>query len=447
MASGAVPPLANSIALGETGRQPLPSKTAPMPASIPMPQRHLSLSQARRLALKAQGFGTAVPDTVNRGHLKRLLDRLGVLQIDSVNALVRSHYLPLFSRLGVYPTALLDEAAWSRNRHRALFEYWGHEASLLPLSLYPAMRWRMHRARDGVGIYRHLARFGRERRDVIERVLASVEAQGPLGAGELNTREGPSGPWWDWSDEKHALEWLFAAGEVTVAGRRGFERLYDLPERVLPASILVQPDLTTLDAHRQLLQQSAAALGVATEKDLRDYYRLAPQDTREALATLIEDRTLTPVAVDGWRQPAYVIGEPRIPRRLETAALLSPFDSLIWFRERTERLFGFHYRLEFYVPPHKRTYGYYVLPFLHGERLIARLDLRARRSEGELSVLAIHPEPAATFDDAELDALADQLERLARWLGLPRIHLACERPLASRLASHWPLDRQRRLSL
>lgn len=418
-----------------------------MPATNAIPQRRLSPSQARRLALKAQGFGTNTPDTVNRGHLKRLLDRLGVLQIDSVNALVRSHYLPLFSRLGVYPTALLDEAAWSRNRHRALFEYWGHEASLLPLSLYPTMRWRMHRARDGIGIYRHLARFGQERRDVIERVLASVEAQGPLGAGELNTREGPSGPWWDWSDEKHALEWLFAAGEVTVAGRRGFERLYDLPERVLPASALAQPEPTTLNAHRQLLQQSAAALGVATEKDLRDYYRLTPRDTREALATLIEDRTLTPVTVDGWRQPAYVIGEPRIPRRLEATALLSPFDSLIWFRERTERLFGFHYRLEFYVPPHKRTYGYYVLPFLHGERLIARLDLRARRAQGELSILAIHPEPGITFGNPELNALADRLKQLACWLELPRIHLSCERPLASRLASHWPLDRQRRLSL
>jgi uncharacterized protein YcaQ len=185
---------------------------------------------------------------------------------------------------------------------------------------------------------------------------------------------------------------------------------------------------------------------VATEKDLRDYYRLAPQNTRAALQTLIEDGALTPVEVESWRQPAYVVGEPRIPRRLETAALLSPFDSLIWYRERTERLFGFHYRLEFYVPPAKRTYGYYVMPFLHGDRLIARLDLRARRAEGELSVLAIHPEPAVTFRDAELHALAGQLEGLARWLGLPRIHLACERPLAQRLSALWPVDSQQRHS-
>ncbi|WP_110654774.1 winged helix-turn-helix domain-containing protein [Salinicola halimionae] len=417
-----------------------------MPSVISSPRR-LTLAQARRLALKAQGFTSSPPVIVNRGHLNRLLDRLGVLQIDSVNALARSHYLPVFSRLGSYSTDLLDEAAWGRNRHRSLFEYWGHEASLLPVSLYPAMHWRMRRAQDGMGIYKHLARFGRDRREVIERVLASVQAHGPLGAGELNTREGPAGPWWDWSDEKHALEWLFAAGEVTVSRRRGFERLYDLPERVLPECILNQAEPDLLDAHRQLLRQSASALGVATEKDLRDYYRLAPQDTRAALQTLIEDGTLTPVSVEGWRQPAYVIGEPRIPRQIEAPALLSPFDSLIWFRERTERLFGFHYRLEFYVPPAKRTYGYYVMPFLHGDRLIGRIDLRARRADGELTVVAIHPEPDITFDDSQLTALARQFEQLASWLGLPRIHLACERPLAQKLSTHWPVDLNRRREL
>lgn len=418
----------------------MPSVTAPA-------HRHLTLAQARRLALKAQGFASPPPDSVNRGHLNRLLDRLGVLQIDSVNALARSHYLPVFSRLGPYPTGHLDEAAWARNRHRSLFEYWGHEASLLPLSLYPAMGWRMKRAREGIGIYKHLTRFGQERKDVIDRVLDSVRDHGPLGAGALNTREGPAGPWWDWSDEKHALEWLFAAGEVTVARRRGFERLYDLPERVLPGKVLDRPEPDLLDAHRQLLAHSASALGVATEKDLRDYYRLAPQDTRTALQTLIEDGTLTPVTVEGWRQRAYVVGEPRIPRRVDAAALLSPFDSLIWFRERTERLFDFHYRLEFYVPPAKRRFGYYVMPFLYGDRLVARIDLRARRAEGELTVVAIHPEPEATLDEAALSALAAQLESLAKWLELSRVHLACERPLAIALATHWTLDVRRRLTL
>ena len=234
----------------------------------------LSLKQARRLALSAQGFGK--PQAATPAALKRMLQRLGVVQIDSVNALVRSHYLPLFSRLGDYPTELLDQLAWGRGRQRQLFEYWGHEASLLPLSLYPLMRWRMARAQQGEDIYRQLAQFGRERQDVIARVLAAVRDQGALGAGSLSTRQERAGPWWDWSEEKHALEWLFAAGRVTVAGRRGFERLYDLPERVLPATILDQPELSDSEAQQGLLLQAATALGVATEQDLRDYFRLTP---------------------------------------------------------------------------------------------------------------------------------------------------------------------------
>ncbi|WP_251976240.1 winged helix-turn-helix domain-containing protein [Salinicola avicenniae] len=415
--------------------------------SLARAQRELTPAQARHLALKAQGFTATLPQRPNRGHLKRLLNQLGVLQIDSVNAVVRSHYLPLFARLGDYPTALLDEAAWGRNRHRQLFEYWGHEASLLPLSRYPALVWRMQQARRGIGIYKGLARFGRERQDVIERVLANVQSHGPVSAGALNTRDTPAGQWWDWSDEKHALEWLFAAGKVTVAARRGFERLYDLPERVLPASVLQQPVPTPLEAHRQLLYQAAEALGVATEKDLRDYYRLTPKATREALATLLEEASLTPVSVAGWRQTAYLVGDPVIPRRLDASALLSPFDSLIWYRERTERLFGFHYRLEFYVPPHRRVFGYYVMPFLHRGRLIARVDLRTRRETRELAILALHPEPGVDFDADALETLADRLESLARWLGLAQLHLACERDLARRLTSHWPVDSQRRLAL
>ncbi len=406
-----------------------------MPAAIPPTQDTLTPAQARRLTLRAQGFGAAPTTAIDRGHLRRLLNRLGVLQIDSVNALARSHYLPLFARLGAYPRALLDELAWGRNRQRSLFEYWGHEASLLPLPSYPALRWRMHRARRGQGIYKHLARFGREQRPLIDQVLARVAAQGPLGAGELSTRDGPAGAWWDWSDEKQALEWLFAAGEVTVASRRGFERLYDLPERVIPAAVLARPEPTLLEAHRELLRHAAQALGVATERDLRDYYRLAPEDSRAALATLVEDATLTPVAVHGWRHTAFVCGTPRVPRRIEAAALLSPFDSLIWARERTERLFDFHYRLEFYVPPAQRRYGYYVMPFLYRERLIARLDLRARRGEGQLAVLALHPEPGATLDADALGALSGELERLAAWLGLS-LQLHDARPPGQWLAHH-----------
>src|ERR1700712_1460816 len=247
-----------------------------MPAEQPIhPQ--LSLKHARRLALAAQGFnGRQLPATIKATHVTQLIERLGVLQIDSVNALVRSHYLPLYSCLGNYPQNLLDQAAWSQGRQRKLFEYWGHEASLLPVELYPLMRWRMQRAAQGQGIYQQMARFGREQQPTIARVLQLVRDQGALGAGSISTRQERAGPWWDWSAEKHALGWLFAAGEVTVAGRRGFERLYDLPERVLPSAVVNQPMLSEADAQRGLLLHAVRALGVGTEKDMRDYFRQDP---------------------------------------------------------------------------------------------------------------------------------------------------------------------------
>lgn len=392
----------------------------------------LSLAQARRLALSAQGFAVRTPQQVRAEHVARVVERLGVVQIDSVNALVRSHYLPLFSRLGSYPQGLLDQLAWGRNRQRKLFEYWGHEASLLPLSLYPLLRWRMDRARQGQGIYQQLARFGREQQATIDRVLAAVTEQGALGAGSLSTRQERAGPWWDWSAEKHALEWLFAAGLVTVAGRRGFERLYDLPERVLPAALLQLPQLTEADAQRGLLLQAATALGVATEKDLRDYYRLSPGDSRARLAELVEEGALQSCSVQGWSQPAYCQSDARLPRRVAASALLSPFDSLVWARERTERLFDFHYRLEIYTPAHKRVYGYYVLPFLHNERIAARVDLRAERASNRLAVHAVHEE-APGLDEAGMQALADSLWRMAAWLGLADVQLNCPRASAARL--------------
>ncbi|GAB6407036.1 winged helix-turn-helix domain-containing protein [Pseudomonas sp. MHK4] len=391
------------------------------------------MKQARRLALTAQGFaGRQAPASVKPAAINRLIERLGVLQIDSVNALVRSHYLPLFSRLGHYCADLLDRAAWSQGRHRTLFEYWGHEASLLPLSLYPLMRWRMGRASRGEDIYQQLARFGREQQDTVRRVLACVEERGALGAGSLSTRQERAGPWWDWSAEKHALEWLFAAGEVTVAGRRGFERLYDLPERVIPSQILAQPLLNEAEAQRGLLLHAATALGVGTEKDLRDYFRLNPADSRPRLAELVEAGELHICEVQGWKQPAYCLPEPKVPRKVEASALLSPFDSLIWERSRTERLFDFRYRLEIYTPQDKRVYGYYVLPFLHNERIAARVDLRAERAAGRLAVHAVHEEEAG-LDDEGMLALAMNLRRMADWLGLERVQLNCPRASAYRL--------------
>ncbi|WP_300631050.1 winged helix-turn-helix domain-containing protein [Pseudomonas sp.] len=391
-----------------------------------------SLKQARRMALAAQGFsGRQPPAQVKAAHLNRLIERLGVLQIDSVNAVVRSHYLPLFSRLGNYCPLILEQAAWSQGRRRSLFEYWGHEASLLPMAMYPLMRWRMERAKQGQGIYAQMARFGRERQDTVRRVLRAVEEQGALGAGSLSTREERAGPWWDWSEEKHALEWLFAAGLVTVAGRRGFERLYDLPERVLPAEIL-QANVGEAEAQRGLLLHSATALGVATEKDLRDYFRLDPVDSRQRLAELVEDGRLLGCQVQGWKHLAYCLPEPKVPRNVPASALLSPFDSLIWERARTERLFDFRYRLEIYTPQHKRVYGYYVLPFLHNERIAARIDLRAERANGCLAVHAVHEEEPG-LDEQGMLALALNLRQMADWLGLQQIQLNCQRPSAARL--------------
>ncbi|MGH8388615.1 MAG: winged helix-turn-helix domain-containing protein [Pseudomonas sp.] len=392
----------------------------------------LSLKQARRLALAAQGFNGRQPPAVKAPHLNRLIERLGILQIDSVNAVVRSHYLPLFSRLGNYSCELLDQAAWSQGRRRTLFEYWGHEASLMPLSLYPMMRWRMQRATRGEDIYQQMARFGREQQDTIRRVLACVEEQGALGAGSLSTRQERAGPWWDWSAEKHALEWLFAAGEVTVAGRRGFERLYDLPERVIPSAILTQPLLDEAEAQRGLLLHAAAAMGVGTEKDLRDYFRLNPAESRSRLEELVEAGELLVCEVQGWRQSAFCLPDARPPRKVEASALLSPFDSLIWERSRTERLFDFRYRLEIYTPQHKRVYGYYVLPFLHNERIAARVDLRAERAAGRLAVHAVHEEEVG-LDDEGMLALAMNLRRMADWLGLERVQLNCSRASAARL--------------
>ncbi|MCX2899678.1 winged helix-turn-helix domain-containing protein [Pseudomonas mandelii] len=394
---------------------------------------HFSLLQARRLALSAQGFGGRQPPAlVKSTQLNRLIERLGILQIDSVNALVRSHYLPLFSRLGNYSPDLLDQAAWSSGRRRTLFEYWGHEASLLPLSMFPMMRWRMARASRGEDIYQQLARFGREQQDTIRRVLGSVQQLGALGAGSLSTRENRAGPWWDWSAEKHALEWLFAAGEVTVAGRRGFERLYDLPERVIPSAILRQPLLSEAEAQRALLKHAASALGVATEKDLRDYFRLNPGDARARLAELVESGELLICEVQGWKQTTYCLPQARVLRKVEASALLSPFDSLIWERSRTERLFDFRYRLEIYTPQAKRVYGYYVLPFLHNERIAARVDLRAERALGRLAVHAVHEEEPG-LDDEGMFALALNLRRMADWLGLERVQLNCQRESAGRL--------------
>jgi hypothetical protein len=383
-------------------------------------RERLSAAAARRVALAASGFGEGRVEAPRRRHLGAVLDRLGLVQIDSVNVLARAHYVPFFSRLGPYEPALLAELAYGPRRHRRLFEYWGHEASLIRVELQPMLRWRMERARRGEGIYGGLARFGAERRPFIDAVLREIEARGPLASRDLAEGGRGQGSWWGWSDGKRALEWLFWAGLLTTAGRRGFERVYDLPERVLPPEIVAAPTPEPADAHRALIRVAARALGIATERDLRDYFRMDPPDSKAAVAALVDAGELLPVAVEGWTAPAYLDPAARVPRRIEARALVSPFDPLVWERDRTERLWGFRYRIEIYTPAHKREHGYYVLPFLLGERLAARVDLKADRQAGRLIVHSVHLEPGSDpgHTAAALDA---ELADVARWLGLSDI--------------------------
>ncbi|HVJ02960.1 MAG TPA: crosslink repair DNA glycosylase YcaQ family protein [Sphingomonas sp.] len=379
----------------------------------------LSLKDARRIALAAQGFGHRRPERPSAVHLRRTLDRLGLFQIDSVNVLTRAHYLPAFSRLGSYDRALLEGDAWGPRRKRRAFEYWAHEASLLPLDLHPLLRWRMARAERGEIGYQGLRRFAAERRAEAQAVLERIAAEGPMAASDFENGSSRSG-WWDWSHTKHALEWLFWSGRITTATRRAsFARVYDLPERVLPGAILDLPTPDAPGAQRALIERSARALGVATAADLRDYFRLKPEEADHAIAAGAEEGNLVPVRVEGWKQKAWMHRDARAPRQVRAASLLAPFDPLVWERSRAERLFGFRYRIEIYVPPGKRTHGYYVLPFLLDEALVARVDLKADRQAGVLLARRVTLEPGAPADT--MDRLAVELDRLAQWLGLDAV--------------------------
>lgn len=385
----------------------------------------LSPKTARRIALAAQGFGRRPPAAPGRSHVRDLARRLGVIQIDSVNVVTRTHYLPGFSRLGDYPREALETEAWGTRR--GLFEYWGHEASLLPLEIQPSLRWRMERARGGE-MWSGLSRFGREKRDYIEGVLAEIERRGPVTGADF--AQGPRGApgWWSWSDGKRALEWLFWAGLITTKTRSGFERVYDLTERALPARIVSLPTPNEADAQRELVRIAARAMGVATAADLRDYFRLPLAGATARTAELVEAGELIPVAVKGWRHPAYLAAGARSPRKVAGAALLSPFDNLIWTRDRTERLFGVKVRLEIYTPAHKRAHGYYVLPFLEDEAITARVDLKSDRKAGRLLVQAAWSEPDTTPQTPA--RLATELRRMARWLRLDEVEVVGKGDLA-----------------
>jgi len=398
--------------------------------------QRLSLATARRVALAAQGFADPRPTgAVGRRHLKRVVGRTGLLQVDSVNVFERAHHLPLFSRLGPYDRDLLQRSAYV---HRDLFEYWGHEASLLPVSSHPLLRWRMDRAAGLEEGWGRTAQVARERPDVVAAVLRRIEDDGPTTAGALHAAlDGgarSAGPWWDWSLAKVAVEHLFWAGRVTTATRSGFERVYDLTERVLPAAVLAAPTPSREDAQRELVRLAARAHGVATLRDLRDYYRMRADETAVAVAALVEEGELLPVEVEGWQHPAYLARDARLPRRVRASALLSPFDPVVWERSRAARLFGFDYRIEIYVPAERRVHGYYVLPFLHDEALRARVDLKSDRQAGVLRAQASWLEPGSEAASTA-QALAAELRLAAKWQGLADVVVESRGDLAPALAA------------
>jgi uncharacterized protein YcaQ len=396
----------------------------------------LSAAQARRIALAAQGFADPQPPgRVDVRHLRRVLEKIAILQIDSVNVFCRAHYLPLFARLGPYPRALLDRlTAYTAAPVRPeLFEYWAHAASLLPVRYQPLLRWRMQRA--DVEPWPAIRRIAQQNPGLLQDCLDLVEKRGPVRAGDTGiARPAPRpGHMWNWHDGKTALEYLFYAGRVTTARRVNFERFYDLPERVLPPDVLAAPTPSRADATRELVRISARALGVATEPDLRDYFRLSHADSKARVAELVASGELRPVAVDGWEAPGYLWHEAKRPRRVAARALLAPFDNLIWFRERAERLFDLHYRIEIYTPAAKRVHGYYVLPFLLGEAIVARVDLKADRQAGVLRVQSAHLQGAASANDVAPE-LAAQLVITARWLQLDGVEVTRRGDLGTELA-------------
>jgi hypothetical protein len=398
----------------------------------------ISLDAARRIALAAQGFGQPRPRVQpDARQIGVLIRRLGLLQIDSVNVFCRAHYMPVFSRLGAYDTAILDRMAGhapGRRRDRRLIEYWGHEASLIPIESYPLFRWRMLRVQELWGSMIDLAT---ERPELVADTLALVAEQGPVRASATGfSRPDPRpGHMWNWHDGKRALEHLFFTGKITAASRVNFERLYDLTERVLPAAVLAAPTPLEAEAQRELLRISARALGVATEPDLGDYFRLPRADSKARVAELVSAGELLPVSVEHWDAPAYLWHEARRPRAVQARALLSPFDPLVWFRQRAERLFQFVYRIEIYTPAPKRVYGYYVLPFLLGDALVARVDLKADRHASVLRVQSAHAEASVDREHVAHE-LAAELELARGWLGLESgIDVARRGDLAGALAT------------
>ena len=401
----------------------------------------LSLLDARRLALASLGFGAKKPGRAGAAHVRATAERLGAIQIDSVNVLARAHYLPTFSRYGAYPMAALDDLAHGA---REMFEYWGHAACFLPIDLYPLMRWRMaNQVEAWAGVGKKQLRF-------MEEVYREVAERGPLAAGELSNGGRSKGPWWGWSDGKEALELLFWQGRLAIARRRNFERLYDLPERVFPKAILDAAPVTPGDAKKALLVRAARAMGVGTAKDIAQYFHIdtwwdrrrangmrEPAGMQPFFDELVEEKRLARVSVEGWAKHAYVVPDATIPKKMDARAIVSPFDPVLWERKWTKAVFGFDYQIEIYVPAPKRIHGYYVLPFLMGDRFAARADLKADRKTSTLVVHAAYVEPG--FDARDVaSALAAELRSMAAWLSLATFSIGSKgnlaRPLKRALA-------------
>lgn len=391
----------------------------------------LSRAQARRVALAAQGFLDPAHTPPTMRTLSRTVERTGVLQVDSVNVLARAHLMPLYSRMGAYDPALLERAGSGREQRR-LVEYWAHVQALMPVELWPAFAHRRETYRASRGKWSFVVED-----DELERRLLDELAGGPATARELDdglpvakTHWG-----WNWSRTRRMLDYLFTAGEVAIAGRSStFEVRYALPEQVLPRAVLEAPVSSVAEQHLSLVRRAARSHGVATVRCLADYHRMRVADTEAAVAVMVESGELDPVAIEGWSRPAYLHRDVRRPRAVAARALLSPFDPVVWERERAERLFGFHYRIEIYTPPAKRVHGYYVLPFLLGDELVGRVDLKADRAAGRLVVQGAYEEPDAP--DHTAPELAAELRRLAGWLGLAEITVVPRGDLAAALAGH-----------
>lgn len=405
-----------------------------------MRKSSLSASEARRIALAAGGFGRRPLARVDAGAALRSIERLGLIQIDSVNIVARAHEMPLWSRLGnAFDPAMMMRLA---HQERKLFEYWGHEASLIPMSSHHLLRWRQQEVISGTGnsSNKWWAKWTRSNRQLLDRVLQEVKDRGPIGASDIEMAARTE-KWWGWQDERKALEWLYSAGEVVVAGRRNsFERVYDLPERVLPPEVLAKPTPEPDQARGELMRIALHACGVATTSDLADYFRLGKPDARRIVSSIVDAGHAIPVQVEGWKEVAYLDPGAKLPRSIEHATLLSPFDPIAWNRARLERLFQFVYRIEIYVPAPKRVYGYYVLPYLEDDRLCARFDLKSDRKHGVLRVLSAHEEPEGPDPTRARSAL----ENLAAQRGLNSVQIEAEGRLADAIRGVAGKPRRRR---